>query len=328
MIGSFPEWGETEIEDKAAFAEFATREPPVTSELSFENLYVWRLSHNLKLTVLDGALCALASPEGQSPFLLPPIAAEDAGGVVLRLFDHLSRQGVEPTLQRTPEGFARRLTAGLASRTPAFRIEPDRDNFDYVYLGADLINLGGRKYHRKRNQIAQFKSRHTYEYRRITPDLLPLCVELQTAWCDMRDCFIPENAGLAEENQAVLEALQNYEGLDLVGGAILVDGRVEAFTIGGELNRDTFVIHFEKGNPRIPGIYQVVNQEFCADACRGYKFVNREQDLGDPGLRQAKMSYYPHHMIEKYTISLDPARTLDSLDSFDSSNNREDKCTT
>ncbi|MDO8682819.1 MAG: phosphatidylglycerol lysyltransferase domain-containing protein, partial [Armatimonadota bacterium] len=295
MIKTFPEWGEIELEDQSTFAEFARREEPVSSEMSFANLFVWRHSYNFRLSVLGNALCVLAGPDGKEPFFLPPIAPADPVATTLDLFAYLKDKGHNPSMLRAPEGFVGKLKA-TNSEAP-FEVKFDRDNSDYVYLASDLMTLAGRKYHKKRNQIAQFRAKYDYEYRRIMPDLLPQCIALQQAWCNLRDCFIPENTSLAEEHVAAMEALDNFETLGLVGGAILIDGKVEAFTIGGRLNHDTMVIHFEKGNPSFPGIYQVVNQAFCADTCAGYTYVNREQDLGDPGLRQAKKSYYPHCMI-------------------------------
>ena len=291
-----------EIEDQPAFAEIAEREEPVTSDLTFANLFVWRNTYGFRLSVLRGALCVIAEPPNGQPFLLAPIAAADPAAVVRELSDYLSQRGHVPSLRRASGAFVQRLQASAPAQV--FKAELDRDNSDYVYLASDLINLEGRNYHKKRNQIAQFRSRYRYEYRSVTPDLLPQLAAFQQTWCDVRGCFTPENISLAEENTAVAEAIANFELLGLVGGAILVDGKVEAFTIGGPLNRDCLVVHFEKGNPSFPGIYQVVNQAFCADACTGYTFVNREQDLGDPGLRQAKESYYPDHMIDKYTVAL------------------------
>jgi len=295
MVKNFPDWGDIGLEDGAVYAEFAEREQAVTSELSFDNLFAWRHSYNFRTTIIEDAFCLLAQPRDEAPFLLPPIGASDPADVVCQLFDHFREQGIEPYIKRAPE----RLVASLTD----LQAVADSDHSDYVYLASDLATLAGRRYSKKRNQIAQFRSRYQYEYRRITPQMLAQCADLQVSWCDVRDCFHPENVGLAEENEAVMEAISNYEALDLIGGAILIDGKVEAFTIGGSLNRDTFVIHFEKGNPSIPGIYQVVNQAFCADVSAGYTFMNREQDLGDAGLRQAKRSYFPHHMIDKYVIS-------------------------
>ena len=296
MIHDFPHWSGIELEDRPVFSSYFEREQPVASELSFENLFAWRRSYNFLCSALDGALCVVARPEGKPPFFLPPIGAEDPIGCSRRLFEHLRDEGQEPAIHRAPAEF-------VATLGDEFLAEPDRANWDYVYRLDDMAALAGRKYHKKRNQIAQFRARYEYEYRRITGDLIPYCEELQERWCQTRDCLIPGNTSLAEENHAVLEGLYNFERLDLFGGAILVEGNLEAFSIAGRLNGDTMAIHFEKGSPSYPGIYQVINREFCADAPAGYTFVNREQDLGDPGLRQAKESYYPHHMVEKYIVT-------------------------
>jgi hypothetical protein len=84
---------------------------------------------------------------------------------------------------------------------------------------------------------------------------------------------------------------------------VKVNGKVEAFTFGERLNHDTAVVHIEKANPEINGLYAVVNQLFCREVLSGFKFVNREQDLGLEGLRRAKESYHPHHMVEKYRVT-------------------------
>jgi hypothetical protein len=99
---------------------------------------------------------------------------------------------------------------------------------------------------------------------------------------------------------AVKTALDNYESLGVVGGTVYVEGKLEAFTLAERLNQDTAVIHFEKANPEIEGLYQVINQWFCQKELGNFKFVNREQDLGIMGLRKAKQSYHPHHMVEKH----------------------------
>ncbi|MDP2970069.1 MAG: phosphatidylglycerol lysyltransferase domain-containing protein, partial [Deltaproteobacteria bacterium] len=88
------------------------------------------------------------------------------------------------------------------------------------------------------------------------------------------------------------------------GGVILIDGKVEAFTLGEPFNSDTVVIHIEKANPAFEGLYSVINQTFLESHWSGFTYVNREQDLGEEGLRKAKESYFPHRMINKYTIGL------------------------
>lgn len=106
------------------------------------------------------------------------------------------------------------------------------------------------------------------------------------------------------EWEAVREILTNYHILNLTGGVIMIEGRVEAFTIGELLNENTAVVHIEKANPEIPGLYPMINQQFCEKSLHNITYVNREQDLGIDGLREAKLSYYPDHFEEKYQIRM------------------------
>jgi hypothetical protein len=182
------------------------------------------------------------------------------------------------------------------------RVDSDRDDWDYVYLTSDLADLPGDKYHPKRNFIARCLSKHECEYSKIDSSIVRDCLQLQTEWCDLRTCkLVP---GLEAEDRAIKAAFDNYEHLGIFGGAVYVDRGLEAFTLAESLNNDTAVIHFEKANPEIEGLYQVINQWFCQNALRDFKFVNREQDLGIAGLRKAKLSYHPHHMVEKYIAYL------------------------
>jgi hypothetical protein len=117
----------------------------------------------------------------------------------------------------------------------------------------------------------------------------------------MRECV--ENPALLSEDYAIHEALELFGELDYKGGAIVIDSKVEAFSIGEPLNEETAVIHFEKANPDIPGLYAAINNLFCRHAWSEMTYINREQDLGIPGLRKAKRSYNPHHMSNKYVIT-------------------------
>jgi hypothetical protein len=181
-----------------------------------------------------------------------------------------------------------------------YKIIEDPDNSDYVYLTEDLINLPGNKYHGKKNHISRFMKDYDSEYRDLDLDLVHCCLNLQENWCEVKDCG--ESPALMAEDMAVYEALKNYEELDYKGGVILIDSKVEAFSLGEMLNPDTAVIHIEKANPGIPGLYAVINQLFAKGAWSLAKYINREQDLGLEGLRKAKKSYYPHHMVEKFIL--------------------------
>ena len=125
-------------------------------------------------------------------------------------------------------------------------------------------------------------------------------------WCGARRC--EDDLSLSSEWEAIREALANFEELKVVGGVILVHGKVEAFTVGELLNKETVVVHIEKANMEIRGLYNMINQQFLEKQWQDIPYVNREQDLGEPGLREAKLSYNPEHFVEKYRIRLSRLR--------------------
>jgi hypothetical protein len=299
-VPELPDMRELTLDDRALIEDALAREPPDTSELTFTNLFIWRHAYELQLSQVDGALCVFswrADPEDS--FLLPPLLAADGAAVVEKALRHLHANGHDPKLTRVSTAQLQRL--GITDRR--FSVEPDRDNWDYVYSVRDLVELAGDRYHRKRNHIAQFRAEHDdWEYRPLTPDLVPACEELQDLWCDEKHCDL--TATLHAESRAVKEALRNLDRLSAVGGCILVNGKVEAFTLGEPLNGDTVTIHIEKANAAFHGLYQVINQQFLAHQWRDFAYVNRQQDLGVQGLRKAKESYYPHHIVEKHVVRL------------------------
>ncbi len=181
-----------------------------------------------------------------------------------------------------------------------YKIVRDRDNSDYIYLAENLINLPGNKYHRKKNHVNRFSKNHEFEYQTLDENLAESFLGLQENWCELKKCV--EDPALLQEDRAIYEALSNYKELGFRGGAISIESKVEAFALGEPLSGDTAVIHVEKANPEIPGLYAAINQLFCAREWSEMKYINREQDLGLDNLRKAKKSYYPDHLVEKYTL--------------------------
>lgn len=177
----------------------------------------------------------------------------------------------------------------------------DRDNADYVYTVKSLSTLAGKKLDGKRNHINKFKKLYSYEYEKISPLNIKDCKNIVEKWYSQRG---QDNESLTHERTANYQLLDNYGLLGLKGALIRVNGEAEAFTVGEQLNKNTAVIHVEKANPGIHGIYTVINQQFINNEWLHMEYVNREQDLGIPGLRKAKLSYNPDHLIEKYTIEV------------------------
>ncbi|MBI4966035.1 MAG: DUF2156 domain-containing protein [Desulfomonile tiedjei] len=284
-----------ELTAKEVFDDFFSQDPPQTSELTFTNLFMWRHRYRPKWRRREDCLLIILHPLDSLPFALPPVGPGNKRGALDFLAKLLGDLTNEVMICRVSKDFVEELVD-----PEQYEIVKDRDNSDYVYLAEDLINLPGNKYHGKKNHINRFTKDYEFEYRELDLDLVHCCLNLQESWCEIKDCG--ESPALMAEDMAIYEALKNYEELDYKGGVILVNSLVEAFSLGEMLNPDTAVIHVEKANPEIPGLYAVINQLFCQEAWSKAKFMNREQDLGIEGLRKAKKSYYPHHMVEKFML--------------------------
>lgn len=297
-VPEYPRFKTITPDDAALFNEFFRKYPALISEHTFTNLFIWRNYHNLLWTLWNGFLCIIAHPAGRQPFFLPPVGGNNSKDCIRNCLLHLKNSGMSAEVQRVPE----EVVEQHLSDNDEFELLLDRNNCDYVYRSEDLIKLPGNKYHRKKNQISQFKKKYGFQYHPLSADLVPQCLQLETQWCDMRHCDrIPSLSG---EERAIHEALTNMHALNFKGGVIVIDGKIEAFTLGEQLNADTAVIHIEKANPAFEGLYQTLNQMFCQQEWQSVTYINREQDLGEEGLRNAKLSYLPHHFVNKYTIRL------------------------
>ena len=267
--------------------------PPEVSELTFTNLFCWQAKLQVSLNEHEGGLAFLAR-EGERSFFLPSVCNCDATASARTMFQYAQAAGFEPVIERVPEAMAEELAQ------VGFKVQQDRANWDYVYRVSDLALLEGRHYDGKRNLIRQALASHQCEYRRITTENVSDCLALETSWCNLRHCEL--DPGLEAEQGAIAACFENWAQFSLIGGAVVADGRIEAFAIGERLNPTTAVVHFEKANPELRGMYQLINHWFCRNELSGFTYVNREQDLGIEGLRKAKESYHPHHMVRKFTI--------------------------
>ncbi len=285
-----------EIQHKEIFKQFFLQDPSQTSELTFTNLFIWRHHYHPIWLQWEDCMLIIFKPEGVLPFCLPPIGFGNKRKALDILCETLQQLTTDVKICRVSEEFVEKYVDHDHYATFF-----DRDNCDYVYRTLDLIQLSGRKYHKKRNLLNRFIKNYTFEYRHLDMELVECLLDMQEKWCEIKECV--DKPDLLAEDYAVYEALTHFEELDYRGGAIQINSRIEAFSIGEPLNTDTAVIHLEKANPEIPGLYGAINQLFCNNDWSDIEYINREQDLGIEGLRKAKESYNPHHMVNKYTLS-------------------------
>lgn len=261
--------------------------PDGISEFTFANLYLFRNHYNYTLSTLpDEHIVISGKDDKNQKFFMLPCGTNDQK-TLKQLFEthdylkNLSESSVEHNrIELEKNGFV---------------VQEDRDNFDYLYLRKDLAALPGKKLHKKRNLVNAFINNYSYEEKRITTENRYDTMEVLEKWAEGR-----EELG---DMDAAREAIEKMTDFNLTGCLTYVDGKPAAYSLGEPLAKGRyFAIHFEKALSEYKGIYQFVNRSFASMLPRHYMYINREQDLGDPGLRQAKMSYRPSDFVKKYKV--------------------------
>jgi len=290
--------------DKPTFDKFFGARYCENAEYTFTNLFMWRELCNLCWAVEDEVLYIFSSSEEKFSAWQPIGAQEkmqDAITKILRVAEE--NRGDRKFMFVVVE----KIFAEELARYPHadFDITAERDSFDYVYLAQDLINLSGRKFHGKKNHLNAFRKEYpAAEYVPITEEIIPKCREELNIWSETHKRANPDDPFIGYEQAAIHEIFDHFEAFKLKGGAILIDGKVVAFTFGEQLNSDTAVIHVEKADQNVRGIYAAINQNFVEHEWSEMIYINREEDMGIDGLRRAKESYRPIKMIEKFNATL------------------------
>lgn len=291
---------EITLKDKPLFDRYLKLYNPQISELTFSNLFAWRKYYRFKYAEINGLLCIIAMPYGSEPYALMPVGNlnremfEMAFGELNGYFKQIGRRPVYKKITKD------QLDYFNSHVNSAGDIVYDRNNSDYLYSTEDLIHLKGKKFDGKRNHINKFKSKYEFSYIPLDCSLIDECCRIMEEWCRVKNCDCQE--GDYCERQANMELLNNFRMLECKGALIKVNGIYEAFTVGEMLNSNTAVIHIEKANTVVAGLYTLINQQFCEKEWEDTLYVNREQDLGLEGMRKAKLSYNPVKLMEKYTV--------------------------
>jgi uncharacterized protein len=298
QLPNFPEFRDIELKDKKIFDDAFSKMQPQIAEYNFATLYTWRKVLCIKVTALYDNICLMMVDFHGQRIFSPFIGDNQVKASIDTFVGYMKKELKEVVL-----GFYTTQQLEIFKLNyPQAKIATDRDASDYVYNSSDLINLSGKKYDGKRNHIKKFKKLHQYQYFKLVPGHIKGCLDLLDRWyhqhCDNWSCSL----SLVNETATCREALENYQILGLRGGIIEVDKKIVAFSLGEELNKNTLVIHFEKVDEYYQGLSAVINQEYAAAECAGYKYVNREEDLGEAGLRTSKMSYKPAYLVDKYCV--------------------------
>ncbi len=283
------------LADKDIITAFTMKSNRRNCDLSFSNLCSWRFLYDTQFAVIDNFLVFKFWAKEKLAYMMP-VGEGDIKVILHDLITDAEREQQDFCML----GVCSKMREELEDILPdQFTFTENRDYADYIYLRSDLASLKGKKYQAKRNHINRFRNTYPdYEYTPITPDRIQECIDLEAEWCKLNNC--DQQDGTGNERRSLTYALNNFEALGLTGGILHVNGKIAAFTFGMPINHETFGVHVEKANTTIDGAYAMINNEFANHIPEQYKYINREEDLGIPGLRKAKLSYQPTIILEKY----------------------------
>lgn len=288
------------LEDKALYQKFLMDSAERGCEYTFANIYLWG---NQQAIIMDGHLVRFSQFDQQLVYPFP-IGQGDKKAILDAIIADSKERGIPfhlTNIYKAEEELLENLYPGK------FRFYCDRDSFDYVYDINNLADLPGSKYHKKRNHYNRFKENYAgYTTSPITEDNLPMVIEMVESYYETK---LPGNtdSDFYMEKIALNKALLHLEELEMEGLLLLHEGKILALTLGSKMSPDTFDVHFEKAPADVNGAFAAINCEFAKYIRNKYpeiKYLNREEDMGLPGLRTAKERYYPHHMVEKYWACL------------------------
>ncbi|MDR0526540.1 MAG: phosphatidylglycerol lysyltransferase domain-containing protein [Spirochaetaceae bacterium] len=282
-IPCYPDFSPLAFEHGEALKLPLASAPDGVSEFTFANLYLFRQRYNYRICFADGNPVILGERESKTFFMTPlPVPAKILEELINK-YDYW--KNIPESVLSEQEELIKSIKIDITE---------DRDNFDYLYLSEDLAKLSGKKFHKKRNLVNAFMlSYNSHEVKPLDADLIPQCFYILDRW---RESKHDEGDYIASK-----EALSLYPKLAQEGAVFYVNERPAGYCFGESTAQGKiFALHFEKAIEEYKGIYQYINQRFAEILSKKYLYINREQDLGDEGLRQAKMTYRPTGFVKKY----------------------------
>lgn len=289
------EFRRIKIEDQEKYNNIIKEFKFNTCDYCFTDLYIWQHFYNFLIAFDEDNLYIQVTIRNQEKMYYPPIGKNIKKGIEKLI--ECSRENDEKLVLTCIEDFQREL---IQEKFPSqFIYKEIRSNADYVYLTEDLMNLKGKKYKNKRNFVNGFEKLYKgqYEYQDIKNVSRKEIISFLDEWFLQNET--ENKKAYQEEKVGILILVDNMEELNAIGGVIKINQRIVALTMGSIFN-EMVITHFEKALSSIHGSYQMINYLFANHTCSKYKYINREEDLGFEGLRQAKMTYHPVFLARNY----------------------------
>ncbi len=285
------------LADRDFFVKHYERFPQSHSDNTFTNMVCWNDYAHYRYAYVEECIVLSSTIAGMTRFR-PPIGPHNPD--LLREVMMIAAQSEEELPFVILDTETKDWMAGLY---PELEFHPQRRYFEYVYLATELAELPGKGFLTIRHQLNRFRKTCTPQVEEIREGNIAEIREFLDQWCEWKDC--ESDPTLASEKDAVIFAISHYRELELSGLAIRSEGKIGAMSLFEGLNKDTALVHFEKGLPDCKGIYRAINAETAKILARDYTYINRESDMGVEGIREAKMRYHPHHMVEVHMLKRD-----------------------
>lgn len=268
-------------------------------EYNFITLYMWQTVYDFHYVTRDNFMVVFGADEGKLFAIQPYCQAEYLREAMDFIEEHFRQIKQKMEFKAVTEDILGKIEDLYPGR---FEASSNRDDSDYIYEAEKLRSLAGRKMHSKKNHLNGFLKEYEgrYVYKRLNKkDEFSECIALVERWAFSRE----KDQNLIGESLAIKKIFKNFNKFKkLKVGGIYIDNHLEAFTYGDFLNPNMALIHIEKANPDIRGLYTAINKFFLENEFPDVEFVNREDDLGIEGLRKAKLSYKPLKLVDKYSL--------------------------
>lgn len=294
-----------QLQDRAVVQPLIDQAGCLASEASFATMFIWQEMTRDLFCIQDGVLFRRGTGTRRLRYTFP-IGASDPSDALAAIRTDAAEAGGLPEFDWLTEE-QRKLVASVFSDLPySFSEQPDLA--DYLYHTEDLAGLRGKKYHAKRNFVNRFSAEYAGHFRlcRMTPDLLDEIWAFNRKWCTLEG-YLPGHGGVTSESCAIHRALANFEALEMSGQVLFVDNAIVAYSLASPISHCAADIHAEKALDDVVGAYAVINQATAQQLQeQQYSYINREEDLGLDGLRQAKSSYHPAMRLMIWNARVNP----------------------
>jgi len=287
-----------ELSHLEPLAPYFTRNPSRLCDFSVGATFLWRTFYNIHFALERDVLyfCTYAYPHESGEVLFsPPLGGGKAA--YLRLRDYCESYALPLRFAAV----AQELLPVITALFPGSEVTQNRDWCDYLYNSAELRDLAGRRFAGQRNHIHRFLAAcPDWRFEAINAGNLP---EVRRFLDRFHDRLGQDTPALREEYEKTLELFTHYERYGQLGGVLFAAGQAVGFSVGEVVN-DTLIVHIEKANRDIPGAYPMLVNQFAKHYAADVPYINREEDLGEPGLRASKLSYHPVDLLWKYYVTV------------------------